>query len=288
MSPGQALHTLAGPILVTGASGNMGRATLRALRARGLPVRAGLRDGGASEVETVRLDFGRPETFAAAVAGASGLLLVRPPAISDVRPTLCALVDAALAAGLRRVVFLSVIGAERRGYIPHAKVEHHLQGSAAAWTMLRAGFFAQNLGDVYRNDIRERDELFIPAGAGRAAFVDVRDLGEVAARCFSEDGHAEQAYTLTGPEALGFAEVAALLSAELGRAVHYRRASALGYAARLRRQGLPWGQVAVQTILHVGLRFGQAEAVDPTLPRLLGRPAGTLAAYIADHRSLWT
>lgn len=235
----------------------------------------------------MRLDFARPESFAGAVAGAGGLLLVRPPPISDVKPTLCALVDAALAAGVPRVVFLSVIGADQRGYIPHAKVEKHLQGSAAAWTMLRAGFFAQNLGDVYREDLRARDELYVPAGAGRAAFVDVRDLGEVAARCFVEEGHVGQAYTLTGPEALGFAEVAGLLSAALGREIRYVPASAPGYALRLRRTGMAWGQIAVQTILHVGLRFGQAEAVDATLPRLLGRPAGTLAEYIADHRSLW-
>ncbi len=239
------------------------------------------------DAATTRFDFTRPETFPSAVAGASGLLLVRPPAISDVRPTLCALVDAALAAGLRRVVFLSVLGAERRGYIPHAKVERHLRESRAEWTMLRAGFFSQNLGDVYRSDIRDRSELRVPAGAGRAAFVDVRDLGEAAARCFTEEGHEGRAYPLTGPEAVAFADVAALLSAELGRKIRYRRASVLGYAAHLRRQGLPWGQLAVQTILHVGLRFGQAEQVDPTLPRLLGRPAGTLARYISDHRDLW-
>lgn len=287
-SPG--LLAVGGPILVTGATGNMGRATIRALRAHGLPVRAGVRDPGAAGlagVECVPLDFERPATFAGALAGAGGLVLVRPPAISDVGPTLCALVAAGLAAGVRRVVFLSVIGAERRGYIPHAKVERYLQGSDAAWTMLRAGFFAQNLGDAYREDIRGRGEVYVPAGAGRAAFVDVRDLGEVAARCFVEDGHVGQGYALTGPEALGFAEVAGLLRAELGRDIRYVPATVLGYALHLRRAGLPWGQVAVHTILHVGLRFGQAEQVDPTLGRLLGRPAGTLAQYVADHRSLW-
>jgi uncharacterized protein YbjT (DUF2867 family) len=273
-------------VLVTGATGNVGRAVLAALRDRGVSARPGLRDPG-SDPEAVALDFLRPETFAPALAGVTALFLMRPPAISDVRRTLNPLVDAALAAGVRRVVFLSVLGADTRGYIPHAKVEAHLRRGPGEWTCLRAGFFAQNLGDAYRADIREHDELFVPAGDGRVAFVDARDLAEVAARALVEDGHARRAYTLTGPEAFDFTEVAAMLSAELGREIRYARPGALRYALRLRRRGLPRMQALVQTLLHVGLRYGQAEAVDPTLAGLLGRAPRTLARYIEDHRALW-
>lgn len=274
------------PILVTGATGNVGRAVVTALRARGLPARPGLREP-AGEPDAVALDFLRPQTFAPALAGVGGLFLLRPPPISDVKPTLNALVDAALAAGVRRIVFLSVIGADTRGYIPHAKVEKHLTQSTAEWSLLRAGFFAQNLGDAYRPDIRERDRLFVPAGAGRAAFVDVRDVGEVAARCFAEPGHERAAYTLTGPEALSFDEVAALLTRALGREIRYARPGVARYLWRLRGRGLPLAQAVVQAVLHVGLRYGQAEAVDPTLASLLDHPPRTLARYIADHLELW-
>ncbi|MBL9106400.1 MAG: NmrA family NAD(P)-binding protein [Myxococcales bacterium] len=281
--------SLPAPILVTGATGNLGRAALHSLATLGIPARAGVRDlSQRPGHDAVVLDFERPETFAPSVVGVGGLVLVRPPPIADVGPTLCALVDAAMAAGVRRVVFLSVIGADRRGYIPHAKVERHLRAAGADWTFLRAGFFAQNLGDAYRTDICERCELFVPAGDGRAAFVDVRDIGEVAARAFIEPGHVRVAHTLTGPEALTFTEVAALLTAALGREIRYTRPSVLAYVRRLRRRGLPWGQIAVQSLLHVGLRFGQARNVDPTLHHLLGRPARTLVQYIADHRALWS
>jgi uncharacterized protein YbjT (DUF2867 family) len=273
-------------VLVTGATGNVGRAVVSALRGRGVAARPGLRDPG-DDPDAVALDLRRPETFAPAVADVSAMFLLRPPAIADVRRTLNPLIDAALAAGVRRVVFLSVVGADTRSYVPHAKVEAHLRRGPGEWTFLRAGFFAQNLGDAYRADIREHDELFVPAGDGRAAFVDARDLAEVAASALVEDGHAGRAYTLTGPQALGFVEVAAALSAELGREIRYARPGALRYALRLRRRGLPRMQVLVQTLLHVGLRFGQAEAVDPTLARLLGRSPRTLADYIRDHRALW-
>lgn len=274
------------PILVTGATGNVGRAVVQALRARGLPARPGQREP-TSDPDAVVLDFLRPETFAPALAGAGGLFLLRPPPISDVKATLDVLVDTAVAAGVRRIVFLSVIGADQRGYIPHAKVEKHLTQSAAEWTFLRAGFFAQNLGDAYRPDIREHNALFVPAGAGRAAFVDVRDVGEVAARAFAEHGHVGAAYTLTGPEALSFAEVAALLTTALGRDIRYARPGVARYLWRMHRRGLPLGQALVQAVLHVGLRYGQAEAVDPTLASLLAHPPRTLAQYIADHLELW-
>ncbi|MDO8105644.1 hypothetical protein Q6348_00340 [Isoptericola sp. b441] len=117
--------------------------------------------------------------------------------------------------------------------------------------------------------------------------VDTRDIG-VAARVFGDPAaHHGAGYTLTGPEALDFPQVAAILAAELGRAITYRPAGVLPYAAHLRRTGLPLAQVAVQTVLHVGLRRGQADHVDPTLERLLGRPGRTVAEYVHDHRGRW-
>lgn len=281
-----------GPVLVTGATGNVGGAVVRHLLARGHAPRAAVRDLSAKTapgVDPVVLDFHRPETFGPALAGASGLFLLRPPAIARVRRTLCALVDAAAAAGVGHVVFLSVTGAEQNRLVPHHAVEQHLLKGPVPWTILRPGFFAQNLGDAYRADLRERDELYLPAGRGRVAWVDTRDLGELAAELLLDPAaHRGRAYTLTGGETRDFAEVAALLSERLGRPIHYTAASALGYLRRQRARGMPWAQALVLMVLHLGLRRGQAERVDPTLGALLGRPPRTIADYIADHAALWS
>jgi uncharacterized protein YbjT (DUF2867 family) len=284
--------TLDGPVLVTGATGNAGREVVRALLARGARVRAGVtapaRASLDGRAEPVALDFRRPETFGAAVAGASALFLLRPPPISDVRPTLNALADAALAAGVRRVTFLSVAGAEKNALVPHHAVEAHLKAGPRVWTLLRPGFFAQNLQDAYLRDVREDGRLYVPAGRGRVTFVDLADVAEVAADALTSDAHAGEAYTLTGPRAFTFEEVAGELTRALGRPVRYVPASVPGYLHHLRvRRGLPWAQALVQTVLHVGLRFGQAEAVDPTLARLLGRAPRTVVDYIREHPGLW-
>lgn len=283
---------MTGPVLVVGASGNVGAATVRALLERDIAVRCGVADpsrlpavGGA---ESVELDLFRPETFGPAVAGAAGLFLLRPPPVSRVGPTLNALTEAAVAAGVDHVVFSSVIGADTNRVVPHHRVETHLSSHAPSWTILRPGFFAQNLTDAYRRDIVQDDRIYLPAGSGRVAFIDTRDIGDVAAAVFADPGpHRGRGYTLTGPRAVTFDEVAGLLTVALGRTVINEPASVLGYARHLRGQGLPMAQVAVQTVLHTGLRRGDAETVDPTLPSLLGRPARTLEDYVRQHAEAW-
>ena len=283
-----------GPVLVVGASGNVGGATVRHLVGRGIPVRCGVTRPGRTApavgeaVEAVELDVLRPETFAAAVDGIGGLFLLRPPPVSRVGPTLNALTDAAVAAGVEHVVFSSVAGADTNRVVPHHRVETHLRNRVPSWTILRPGFFAQNLADAYRRDIVEEDRIYLPAGEGRVAFVDTRDIGGVAAAVFADPAaHRGRGYTLTGPRAVPFDEVAAILTASTGRTITYVPATVLGYARHLRRRGLPAAQVAVQTVLHTGLRRGAAQTVDPTLAHLLGHPARTIEDYVGEHAATW-
>ncbi len=281
------------PVLVVGALGNVGSAVVTSLQDAGVPVRAAGRDPSRVHdrlpgVEAVPLDLTDPATFAPALAGAAGVFLLRPPAIARVGPTLNAFLDEALRHHIDHVVFSSVAGADTNRIVPHHRVEAHLQASGLPWTILRPGFFAQNLGDAYRADIRDHDRVAVPAGDGRAAFIDVRDLGDVAAQVFADPAaHLHRAYHLTGPEAVTFHEVAAILTEVLGRPIRYEPATVSGYLAHLGRQGLPVSKRIVQTILHVGLRRGDAEEVDPTLQQFLGRTPRDLATYVTDHAHLW-
>jgi uncharacterized protein YbjT (DUF2867 family) len=280
-------------VLVTGSTGNVGREVVRALRGRGIAVKAADRDPNrvaalfAGDVEGVTLDFRDRRTFACA-DGADALFLLRPPAIADVVETLLPFVDEARRRGVRHVVFLSVAGAEKNRLVPHHAVERHLM-AGDGWTILRPGFFAQNFAGAYRRDIIDDARVYVPAGRGRVAFVDVRDLADVAAQVFASPAeHDRRAYTLTGPEAIDFEAAAALLSEAVGRTIRYDRASLIGYMLHLHRHGMPWAQVGVQTVLHAGLRLGQAARVDSTLEQLLGRSPRTLREYFHDHPDLAT
>lgn len=280
-------------VAVTGATGNTGVLVVEALLAAGAHVVA---LGGSVQrttaalpttVESRLFNFRQPDTWAGAVAGCQSVFLLRPPAIGDVEVTLIPFAQKALQKGTTHIVFLSVAGAETNRLMPHHKVEIFLK-TTPGYTILRPGFFAQNLQDAYKRDIVEQSRIYVPAGRGRVAFVDLYDVAQVAAAALLEPAsHLGQGYTLTGPEAVTFAEVAAELSQCLNRRVTYEPASIMGYLRHLRRRKLPWMQAMVQTVLHVGLRFGQAATVDPTLERLLKRPPRALSQYIAEHADIW-
>ncbi len=280
-------------ILVTGATGNVGQHVVRALVAKGARVRAAARDAGSvaamhGAVDATALDLTDSTTWRQALEGVSRVFLLRPPSVANTKQTLNPFIDLAIKLGVDHVTFVSVAGAEGSRVIPHAAVERHLASASVGSTILRPGFFAQNLGDAYRLDLLEDDRLYVPAGDGVVAWVDVRDVAEVAAASLCAPAeHDGRAYTLTGPVAVSLEAVAAALSLALERPIRYRAASILGYARHLRRRGMPWMQILVQTVLHVGLRFGQAADVDPTLGSLLDHPPRTVFDYIADHRALW-
>ena len=288
-------------ILVTGATGNVGGAALRALRARGIeafgtssrPFSASSSLSSLSSSSPVReLDFLRPETFVPALRGIDRVLLVRPPALGNMSATLLPFIDAALAAGVGHFVFLSVVGAAANPLLPHTKVEKHLAARGAKATFLRAGFFAQNLTETWRADVVQDGRLLLPAGDARIAFVDARDLGEAAANLVTGPIPTGcVAFDLTGSTAVTVTALAALVSAATDALVVYERCSALRFLLHLwRRRRLPLLQAFILTLLHVGLRKNDerngAARITDELHRLLQRPPVTMAAFVDEHRAL--
>lgn len=280
-------------ILVLGASGNVGFEAARALIARRMAIRVGgssperLRNRLDGQAEAVRFDFADPGCYEAAFIGIKKLFLMRPPHISDVRRLMYPAMDAAKAAGVRQVVFLSLIGIEENKQVPHHKVEEYLLASGQDYTFLRCGFFMQNLDTTHRDEIRGRDELYIPAGRAKTAFIDARDIGAVAALALTEPGHEGKAYDLTGSEALDYYQVAELLTKALGRTITYANPSGLAFFLRQLKRGQALAFALVTTWLYANTRKGMAAEVTGELRRLLGREPISMERYIEDYKSAW-
>ena len=280
-------------ILITGATGNVGGPLAALLHAQGQPVRAAV----SSPQSVARLpdpalpwavlDFEDPQTFAAAFSGVDRLFLMRPPHMTDVEKSIRPLIDYAVSAGVRHIAFLSLIGAEKNKVVPHAKIEALLQAGPAAYTLLRAGFFMQNLSTTHREDIVEHDDVFIPAGKGKTAFVDTRDLAAVAALALTAPGHENKAYPLTGSEALDYYAVAGVLGEVLGRRITYSDPSPLSFARRMRRRGAGWSYIGVMSAIYMTTRLGMAARVYPQLAELLQRPPITFRQFAGDEACVW-
>lgn len=274
-------------IAITGSTGNVGSSLVSVLGAKGFRtctlVRTDVKDN--SDPLSRHFDFMDPTTFRAAFEGVKALFLMRPPAIAKSH-LITAAIDAAIAAGVERITFLSIQGAEKNQLVPHYAIERHLQRTTVSWTFLRAAFFMQNLTTTHRDDIRDHDDLLMPAGNGRTTFVDVRDVAAAAAITLTEDGHANKAYELTGSTAPTYMEVAAVLSHALGRTIRYTP-SVFRFWRRMRDRGHPVQFILVMIALYTVARLGRAGHLTDDLPQLIGRPAITLEQFATDSVGLW-
>ncbi|TNE44711.1 MAG: SDR family NAD(P)-dependent oxidoreductase [Deltaproteobacteria bacterium] len=278
------------PILVTGATGNLGKALLACCKKRSIPcVGAVRRIKDDTTYPQVLLDFQKSETFEPALEGVQSVFLVRPPAIAKVTTTINPFLDVAAQTGIKHVVFVSVSGAENNSMVPHHGIEQHLLHGTLPYTLLRPGFFAQNLEGAYRSDIRDDDRIYLPTGKAQGSLIDTRDIAEAACNILQDpENHLGQAYTLTGQSLVSFEEVATILSEELERTIRYQPCSLWSYFWHVkRRHKLPWMQCVVQALLHAQFARGGAAKMDPKLPELLGHPPTTLREYIQDHKDLW-
>lgn len=286
---------MSGPVLVTGAPGNVGTPLVHELARAGAAVRVAAWDPHAAKaafadlpgVEVVPFDFTDPASFGA-FEGVERMFLLRPPAIADVKQVIGPALDAARDRGVRHVVFLSIQGAERNRLVPHRKVEEHLRSNGQAWTFVRAAYFMQNLSTTHAADIREHDEIYLPAGRrSRTSHVDARDVAAVIARALTEDGHEGQAYTPTGPSALTYDECAAILSEVLGRSIRYADPTPWSYWRRVRRGGMPRAMAAVTIGIYTAARLGLADGITDDVARLTGRDPIDFATFARDHAEAW-
>ncbi len=275
-------------ILITGGSGLVGGEVASRLAGRAA-MRLGLRDTahGGDVAERVRFDFLDPSTFDAALLGVDRVFLLRPPQLARARHDFGPFVEAMQRAGVQQVVFLSVRGAERNPLLPHRQIEKLLEASGLAWTHLRPNDFMQNFATVHRADIRDRGEIWAPAGQGRTSFIDVRDVAEAAVRVLTEPGHERRAYALTGTGAFSLNEVAAILTEALDHAVVYRNPGIIAFLRHIRAAGHPLAFGLVMTGVYTIARLGLAATITPDLEVLTERTPGTLRSFVRDYTDAW-
>lgn len=284
------------PVLVTGATGNVGSRTVELLLAAGVSVRA-----AASSVETVYsrfgdrveavpLDFTDPATWEGAYSGVHRMFLMRPPHLGRPRTQMLPSLRAAQAAGVEHVVLLSLQGAEHNKLVPHHTLEVWLRESGLLWTFVRAAFFMQNLTAAHLTDVRDRGAIMVPAGDGATACVDVHDVAAIAAEALlNPEQHRNTAWTPTGPQALTYAEIARILTNVLGRPVTYPRPGLLRYARHARNVlGMPWGMVAITSAIYTSARLGRADGLTSDVLLVTGHDPVPFRDFAEREAGQWS
>ncbi|MER7013916.1 NAD(P)H-binding protein [Saccharopolyspora sp. NPDC000359] len=267
-------------VLVTGATGNVGRRVVARLLASGAQVRALTRNpdtaGLPGEVELFRGGLGDAEPLARALDGVDRVFLFPVP---ESTPTF---VEQAAAAGVRRVVVLSSLAVEFGDGNAigerHRLVEQAVADAGFEWTFLRPGAFATNTL-AWAESIRAEGVVREPFPEARQTSIHEDDIAAVAVAALLADVHVGKAYRLTGPEAISAADQVRAIGAAIGREVRFEVVAVEQAKARLLARGVP--ENVADTLLS--LHDQRSDEPVPTVQQVTGRPARTYAEWAVDH-----
>lgn len=281
-------------ILITGASGAVSSALIQNLQRPGGPkLRALVRDPKKAEplrargLEVAVGDLDEPESLPPAFAGVTDLWLLNSVSPRQPENSMNAL-WAAKQAGVERVVRMSAIGAShdaptRNGRL-HALSDAELMSSGLKWTILRPHFFQQNLL-MSAPTIAAQGNIYWDMGAGKLGMIDVRDIGEVAAKILSSppEAHHGQIYTPTGPASVSLEEAAAELSLGLGKPVRYVPVPHDVARQSMLDAGMPPWVVGLLGEYSRAYSKDWGNFTTSHVPELLGRPARSVREFARDH-----
>lgn len=273
---------MSGLIGVTGATGYVGGRVAELLAERGVAQRLVVRDPARARAgaETAGISgYGAYDEVKAAFEGVETLFLVPAHESADRLEQHRTAVRAAADAGVRRIVYLSFVDARADATFTlgrhHWATEEAVKEAGVAWTFPRMNLYLDFLPSMVTNGAIEG-----PAGDGRAAFVTRADIADAVATLLTTDGHDGRTYDLTGPRALGLAEVAATLGERSGQPVRYvDQTPDEAYASRA-VYGAPDWQVEAWVSTYTSIAAGDLEAVSGDGPRLAGHPATSLEQFL--------
>ena len=281
----------AGTVMVVGATGTVGREVVRRLGEAGARPLALVHDGGSGTIpgdraDRVSADLDRPETLDAALDGVDRLFLLTRQNSRQLAQEQ-AVVAAAARAGVGRVVKLSVFRADDRSPLQiarqHRQAELVLQDSGLLHTVLRPVFFMQNLFVMVRDAT-----IATAARDGRVAMIDTRDIAAAAVAALTSVPAEGRVYTLTGPEAVSFDQVADVIGERTGRPIRHVRVPAEAVCERLRAAGVERWFAEDMAALHGMLADGYEDVVTTDTAALTGAPPTPLGRFADDFHAHFT
>jgi uncharacterized protein YbjT (DUF2867 family) len=276
--------------LVTGGSGKTGRAVASRLAAMGHHVRTASRHAPAvppaEGTEHVVFDWTDERTHGGALAGVGAIYLLPPVLVADPVPLMAPFIERALEGGAHRMVLLSASVIPEGG--PGVGTVHRLlRERVPEWAVLQPSWFMNNfLEDHYMAEDAAAGFVMTATGDARIGFIDVEDIADVAAHALTDEPAHNAAHVLTGPEALSYADVAAVLTEVTGRPVEHRDATPAEVRARMIRSGVPEQFADILVMLEDVIRGGAEDRVTDAVQRITGRTPRSFQAFAERHAAI--
>lgn len=270
-------------ILVTGATGTIGKAVVTALINEKKSFVAGVRNKATAsenlgtDVDLVTFDFQDPSTYEAATTGVDKVFLLGPPLVTNLDSLLTPFIDFLNQKAIKRVVYVGALKMEKLAGLPfHVILTEKLKKDGFEYTILKPSFFAQNFKNYEWENIIQRGITYTPAGTGKVAFVDVNDIALVAVKALTEDGHVGKEYDITGPETLSYADAASLLSQVMNKPVVYLNPTPEEYTGALKNAGAPDFIAPYMISVYSLIVNNEVNIISPVVEKLTGRKPTSL------------
>lgn len=280
-------------ILVTGATGTVGSEVIKALASADVKVRAGVhsiikgdRFKSLPNVELVQIDFDNPETLKVALTGVAKVFLLTPFSLNQVAAARM-IIDEAKQTGVKHIVRLSAKGADAEPGIQlgrwHREVEVYLEHSGIPYTILRSASFMQNFSNYSGHTIQNEDKIYLPLGAGKVGYIDVRDIAAVAKEVLIQAGHENKIYDLTGPEAVSVGEVAQALTQACDRVITYVDVPEEASVLAMNQLPIPEWKIKALIELYSISKAGYAGQVTDTFEQLTKCKPRSVSDFASDY-----
>jgi uncharacterized protein YbjT (DUF2867 family) len=275
-------------ILITGASGNVGREVVKQALAVGLTICATFQSPDMAAkapagLEGVIMDYAKPETIRPALHGVEKIFLVGPP-VRDLPALEANFIKEVRAAGGKHIIKLSALGGRESMFSSrHRDSEENIEASGLPYTFLRPNGFMQNLVNYNAGTIRSQNAFYGCQGNGAVSVVDIRDIAAVAVILLAATGHEGKSYALTGGEALTNGHVAEKISRVAGRKISYVDLPPSEFKKAILSAGTPeWSADALLDLQRL-YREGKASLVTNEVERLTGRKPIIFDQFVRDY-----
>jgi uncharacterized protein YbjT (DUF2867 family) len=273
-------------ILITGATGKVGKELVSQLLKREKPIRVLSRDSRKfahldPRIERFVGDLDKPKTLGPAFEGVERVFLITFQTQQDIH-----VIEAAKRADIRQVVKLSTLEASK----PHLKVgkwhrerEDLIEASGLGWTFLRPGMFMTNTIEWWGETIKKRRAVYFPGGKGRVAPIDPRDVAAVATTVMTQPGHSSRIYELTGPELLTIDDMAQTIGRVLGENIVYVNVPLIAAKVQMMLSGLDRELVGALMEVANELHHDRGAQLTDTVEHITGRQARTFEAWCREN-----
>lgn len=273
-------------ILIIGASGQVGSELAKILSSQGQDVRKAT-SKEAKEADQVHLNLLTGEGLETAFIGVDKVFLMAPPGYTNQDELLAPAFAEAQKQGLKKVVLMTAMGADANPEAPLRKAEVLLENSGLDYNIIRPNWFMQNFNTFWIQGILSQQKIFLPLGEAKGSFIDARDIAAVAGALLLKDDFKNQAFNLTGDEALDHDEVAQILSTATGKSIQYEDISPEAMREGLLGAGLPADYTEFLLMILSYFKAGYAVQITPEVEKITGKKPIRFAQYAQDYKQAW-